>query len=127
MTVSIGGVVLNDNLTLSGIENAKRIATSKFTHFAGTNTVQVMPMGDSMPLSLTTVSINGPTQGRFCQHQIDQIKSIEAGGVPVALTYRDLGMFNVLIVGTKFSQRNQRVPTSEPNKAYTGAITLEMV
>ena len=125
MTVSIGGVVLNESLYLDGIENAKRIATTKYSHLAGTTTIQVMVMGDNLPLKLTTVAEDGSTTGLWCQHQIDQIKTIEQGGVPVELVYRDRGSFNVLITGTNLKQFNQREPV-HPGKAYTGSISTEM-
>lgn len=122
MTVSIGAVDLNESLYLDGIENAKKIATSKFTHLAGTSTVQVMTLSGGRTLTLTTVSEDGSLTGIFCQSQIDQLKTIEEAGIAVAMVYRDRGTFNVLVTNTNFKQFNQREPV-HPGKAYTGSIT----
>lgn len=126
MTVSLGGVVLNSNLYLDGIENAPRIAVNKFRHLAGTSTLQTMSMSGGDTLILTTTNDKGVRQGCFTQAQIESLKALEGAGVAVTLTYRERGNFNVLIRGTNFRQLEQNVAYSA-SKQYTGSITLEEI
>jgi hypothetical protein len=120
MTVSLGGVLLNDDLYLDGIENAKKLAVTRYTHLAGTSTTVAMPLSGGRTLTLMTTS--SPLQGIWCQSQVDQIKAIEGTGAQVTLTYRDRGNFEVIISGTNFKQFNKRESVN-PNKKYTGSVT----
>jgi hypothetical protein len=123
MTISLGGVVLNDNLYLDGIENSKGIDTYIVRTLGGLIDVRTMPRSGGRTLSLTTVNSNGALQGMFCQTAVDAIKLLEAEGIPVTLTYRNRGNFNVIITGVDFTQFRQNHDVS-PTKEYTGSIQL---
>ena len=121
--ISIGAIVLNESLYLSGIENANNVAVSQSRTLGGGSVVQLMTLDGGRSLTLSTINADGSITGMWCQSQIDDIKALEATGIHATLTNRDRGTFTVLIVSTNFQQYDQREPVHEFKK-YTGSVAL---
>ena len=121
MTITLGGLEINDNMYLSGLENAPGIAFSQVRTILGTSVTAVKPLIGGR--SLVLGSQKGKSlQGIWCSHIIDSLKPIESQGSVISLDYRG-NIFNVIIVKTSFSP--MLVSEVEgPNKKFTGEVYL---
>ena len=123
MTISLGGVALNENLYLEGVENHMGNSVNSVMTIGGLSITTTLARSGGRTLTLTTTNNSGALQGIFCQSDIDAIQEVEGSGLQVTLTYRDRGDFQVVITGLSFTQFKQNEPVS-PAKRYTGSIQL---
>jgi hypothetical protein len=114
MTVSLGGILLSDDLTLAiGPAGA---AINQTRLIGGASCIQVD--GNSGGRSLT---LSGP--GPWTLGQIDQIRDFEALAIAVTLVHHR-GNFQVLIADTSDLTPVDDYADPSSDDWYTGSITL---
>lgn len=121
--VTLGGVSLDDNLVLSGIEQNADSAYSVRELLGGPVVIQMDARSVGAELSLISPFNGSSRQGQYCQYQIDQLKAIAKLLQPVSLVH-PRGTFTVYILDFDVTEREQN---EEPhiNKKYHGVITLQ--
>jgi hypothetical protein len=122
MAITLGGVTINDNMYLDGIEKAQLTQVEQLRTVDGNSIVRVKATPGGRTLTLGTQNRGGATQGIWFSQVIDQVKSLEALAQPVVLDYRG-DTYNVLIVETDFVPFLQYEPEGSCKK-FTGSITL---
>lgn len=113
MTISLGGLVLNDNLLLRGLRSAP-VAVDIQRSDEGVSQILIAPLEGGRALGL---------EGYFSAAQVDQIEAMSKGLLPVTLIH-PRGTFQVLI--TDLSELANWVDYVEPDPDdyETGTIQL---
>lgn len=98
MTIKIGNIELDDNLSLSGIEESEDIVIQSTTAFDGTVDTLTMPGADKRPLQLSATLSGDTLLGSFTLGQITALKSVARASAPVVLIHHR-GTYNVVLTG----------------------------
>lgn len=104
MTVSLGGVALDESLALLGYQ--ERVALPHSVHYglAGGVTIQVAPAYElGANLTLEARQDGGRVYGKYSQAQVEAINALLAAGADVTLVHH-LGTWTVRIIGRAFEQ-----------------------
>jgi len=99
MTISLGGIVLDDHLLLDGLEISKDVAISTVVTLGGLAVSQTMPLTGGRLLSLVALREGNSLKGKFLRHQLMAIKALATLGQEETLVHH-MGTFSVLIVST---------------------------
>lgn len=99
--IRLGGIVLNNELRLYGL-NATKIAHSQRRTLLGESVLQVMPIDGGRNMELVATENGDKVEGFFTQSQIDAIEALSATGASVLLEH-PRGSFQVLIVDFSFT------------------------
>ncbi len=98
MTVSLGNIILDDDLRLDGVRNQSKLAISVRPTF-GAPVAQRCARSGGDTLTLVASSDNDSVMGMFTGAQLDQIVGLRDIGEPVTLVHH-LGTFTVMIPAT---------------------------
>lgn len=123
MTVSLGGVVLNESLTLRGLFESPQVAITVERTLSGDPAPMVFPIV-GRTLTLTTTWREGKYSGYYTRAQLQSLAAIRDSGQAVALVYRG-ATYNVLILadGINVSQLTG-TPTVQATDWYAGDINM---
>jgi len=119
--ITLGGVSLNKNLYLSGLESAPGVVYKQSRTLSGNSILTISPNVGGRTLTLTTQN-DKAIQGIWCKSSIDSVKALESLGLPVELDYRG-ATYQVVIVGSEFKPMFIW-QTEGPTKAFLGSLTL---
>ena len=122
MTITLGGITIDDDMYLSGVETNSQVALEQMRTIDGVSVVRVKPAPGGRTLSLGTQNQGGAIQGIWNWSVIEQIKALEVQAQSVILSYRGL-TYSVYITGTEFTPFLQFEPEG-PNKKFTGSVSL---
>ena len=125
MTITLGGVTLNDNLHLIGLENNPDINYSARETLGGNLAIQVHPRSVGARLSLVARHDGSSMMGTFCSSHLDSLKALSALGAAVELVH-PAKTTNVYIFEFNVEQSDER-ETPGPNKKWHGEIILQEV
>lgn len=123
--ITVGGVVVSDNMYLSGVTEAKQIAYEQNRTVEGVSKLRtVLTLGGrTLTLGTSREGGSGSIQGIWCQSVIDELKALEQLNSTLVLDHHGT-TYNVKIVDTSgFTQMFKYEPVS-PGKAYTGKLTM---
>lgn len=123
--ISLGGIQLDDNLILTGLETNPDIAFSVRDLLGGPNVIQIDSRDAGASLNLTAIHDGTRRQGQFCKHQIDSLKVLSKAGSPVELVH-PAGTFSVYILLFDINETDER-EAPQPNKKFNGSIILQEV
>ncbi len=123
MTVTLGGIVISDNMYLGGVVESKQVVHQQVRTVEGNSLLRVTTTPGGRTLTLGTTNLDGATQGIWCQSKIEEIKVFEAAGTSIILNHHG-DTYTVRIIDTSdFAQMFQFEPAS-PDKKFTGKITM---
>lgn len=114
---------LDDNLILRGPENNAPIAYSVRDLLGGGAVIQVDQRTTGAALTLAAIDEETRRQGRFCQSQIDELRTVASLGQPVELLYHGT-TYTVYILEFDVVESDER-ELRGPNKKYYGSILLQ--
>lgn len=123
--ISLGGVVLDDNLHLIGLETNKPVSHSVRETLGGSSVVQVEPREVGAELRLIARNDGSSKMGVFCKHQLDALRAIAVTTGTTDLIH-PAGTFRVKILDFPVQQSDEREAPG-PNKSYHGAIVTQEV
>lgn len=123
MTVSLGGITLDDNLRLDGVHTQAAIAGSARATMGGVH-VQSIAMSAGKTLQLIATMDGDTVKGFFLGSQVDALAALRDAGESVALVHH-LGSWQVWIPPTGISVE-QVFDYADPTDDdwYVGIITL---
>lgn len=123
MTVSLGGVVLNESLTLRGVFESPQVAINIERTLSGDPAPMVFPVV-GRTLTLTTTWRDGKYSGYYTRSQLQSLAVIRDSGQAVPLDYRGT-TYNVLVLadGINVSQITG-TPTVQATDWYAGDINM---
>ncbi len=119
MTVSLGGIVLSDDLVLEGLETARKVAYSSRRTLAGRHVLQVgPPLNGGRILSLQS-------ENHITHAELLAIKAVEAVGAVVTLVHHR-GVFSVLITAIELEPDSSLANPADDSTDlwYSGTINL---
>jgi hypothetical protein len=122
MTVSVGGIALSEDLTLTGPINQPRVAMSARQTLGGRVVVQSLPVSAGRELLLATRRGNGGIAGTFTGAQGEQLAALRDGAQPVALVHHR-GSFSVVILTIELEPING-VADPGAETLMVGTITM---
>jgi hypothetical protein len=122
MTVSLGGIVLSDSLTLPGIHSRRKIATDVRQTLGGLGVVQHAPIQSGEAITLSAEGGGGRVRGYFTTAQVESIEALEALGEPVTLVHH-LGSWQVVIIGKDLAGIDNFLDP-DGDDLYVGTITM---
>lgn len=123
MTVSLGGIILDDDLRLDGLHSSAGIAGSARVTMGGI-VFQTMPMSSGKTLSLIATSDGDAVKGLFTQAQLDSLVALRDAGAPISLVHH---LFTGLVFLTPESIAVDQVMDYANPAAdawYVGTITM---
>lgn len=125
MTVSLGGISLDNNLYLDGVKQDLPVYSSITPLLGGNDVVQITANSGGKNLEL--IARKGPPRiGKFCSHQILAINVLARQMNSVVLIHPE-GTFNVYVLRLEdLVEMEEREPISA-NKAYAGRYILKEV
>lgn len=123
--ITLGGVELNPNLHLVGLENNLDLSFSIRETIGGSAVIQTEPRNVGATLQLVARYDKSSKMGNFCSHQIDSLKALAATRITYVLDH-PAGVFNVKILTFNLTQTDER-QTPGPNKSWHGEITLQEI
>jgi len=123
MTVSIGGIVLSEDLTLTGPINQPRVAMSARQTLGGRVVVQSLPISAGRQLVLAAARGNGGVYGAFTIAQAEQLAVLRDAGQAVALVHHR-GNFSVVILAIELEPING---VADPGAGTLMAGTITMI
>jgi hypothetical protein len=123
MTVSLGSVLLNDNLRLLGVHNQPSLAGSARSTMGGI-CIQTMTMSGGKTLQLVATRDGDKIRGVFTGTQLIALAAIRDAGASVTLVHH-LGTFQVWLPPEGISVE-QVFDYADPGATcwYVGTITL---
>lgn len=121
--ITLGGVLISDNMYLSGREIADSLLYDQKISIGGESSVRVLPLTGGRTFSLGTQNRDGATQGLWCKSTIDQIKALQSTGIPLILNYKG-DMFDVHVISTADLVPFHQFEEESPTKKFVGKITL---
>ena len=121
--ITLGGIELDENLQLQGLETAPDLDVSQVITLGGISHVTTMPREGGRQLALSAINEGGNIHGRYTIEQINAIKTLSALRVPVTLVHH-LGTLEVLIVSTAEISPVFGYADSQSEDWYTGTIKL---
>jgi len=124
MSITLGGVELNQNLSLDGLVGTADTLSSMDVTLSGNTILQIRPASLSRLLTLIALDSNYK-QGWFCHFQIVALKEIANSALPVALVYAD-ETYSVVITDIKVQEWYSWEPIND-FKRYSGTISLQEV
>ncbi len=123
MTITLGGIVLDDHLLLDGLETSPDISVSTVVTLGGISDTAVMPLSGGRHLSLVALREGNSLKGKILRHQLMAIKELSAQGQAVTLVHH-MGTFQLLIVSTSEMVPVRKYRNPQDNDPYTGPIQL---
>lgn len=125
MTVQLGGIDLNNSLRLEGVEESPPINYSVRELLGGNSVIQTDERTAGALLRLT--AIGGSVRvGKFCEQQLDSIRTIAAVGNQVSLVHPRKSC-QVFILGIENVQEAEPREPFGPTKEYSASIILQEV
>ena len=123
MTVSLGGIALDDNLRLGGELTGSAMAGSARPTFGGV-CIQTLPVVAGNVLTLSATLEGNSLRGAFTLAQLQAIAALRDAGAPVALAHH-LGAWQVWIPPDGI-QAESVFDHADPDadEWYSGTITL---
>lgn len=121
MTVSLGGVALDDSLVLVGFKNRPPVAVAVGRTILGRPVVQTSPVSGGA-LVLEARLDGDRIYGRYTGSQIDQIRTLWAAAAAVTMVHH-LGTWQVIIQAVDV-QDVQDYADPGATDLYTGTITM---
>lgn len=115
MTVTLGGLVLSDELILSGLETAKNVVVSQRRSLAGRSITRIDPAPGGRTLTLSG-------ENHFTLGQITAIKELAATCQAVTLVHHR-GTYHVKIIDTPVVPAIDYANPSD-DEWYSGEITM---
>ena len=125
MTITLGGVTLDSNLHLIGLETNPFINYSVRETLGGNNVIQTHTRTANARLSLVARHDGGSRMGTFCSSHLASIKALAATGGTYSLVH-PATTTNVKILEFNVEQSDER-ETPGPNKTWHGEIILQEV
>ena len=123
MAVSLGSILLSDNLRIGGVHNQSALAGSARATFGGI-TVQTMAMPVGKQLQLVATISGNSLYGAFEHQQLIQVAAIRDAGAPVLLSH-PLFTGMVWLPPDAISVEQVFDHVNPQNDAwYTGSITM---
>lgn len=122
MTITLGGVAIDDDMYLSGIETNQQVSVEQLRTIEGVSVVRVKSAPGGRLFTLGSQNGSGAIQGIWCWEIIEQIKAIELQAQSVELNYRG-DFYTVFVTGTNFTPFLQFEPEG-PYKKFTGSVSL---
>ncbi len=123
MSVELGGVVLDDNLQLYGLETSTDIDVSQVITLGGLSVLQTMPREGGRALTLVAALDGNKTKGSYTIAQVRAVKALAELGTAVTLVHH-LGTFSVLIVSTAEITPVFGYADNQDEEWYVGPIQL---
>lgn len=124
--IILGGVLINENMYLEGIEKATPYHIDTQRTVDGVSVSRAFPTTGGRKLTLGTSSEGGSVQGIWCQRVIDQVKQVQQQGNAVLLDYHGT-QYTVFIVSTDSLTQMFKYEPVTPDKKYTGTLNLTEV
>jgi len=123
MTVSLGGITLDDNLRLDGVLSQSSMAGNARPTMGGI-CIQTVAMSGGKTLQLVATNDGNSVYGPFTGAQLASLAALRDAGAPVALVHH-LGTFQVWIPPDGISVE-QVFDYADPGATdwYVGTITL---
>ncbi len=123
MTVSLGGITLDDNLRLGGELTGSTLAGSARPTFGGV-CIQILPVVAGNILTLSATLDGNSLRGVFTRAQLQAVAALRDAGAPVALVHH-LGTWQVWIPPDGI-QAESVLDHADPgaDEWYSGTITL---
>ncbi len=121
--ITLGGIELDRNLYLGGVEQSKNTAVQQVRTVEGVSIVTTKATPGGRTLTLGTDTTLRPLQGIWCQTIITQIKDLQLANQEVELVYYGVAYNVKIIITTDFDQRIAHQLRGD-GKEYTGTITL---
>ncbi len=125
MTITLGGIDINNNMYLSGVESASLVSVEQLWTIDGNSVTRAKPLNGGRLFTLGTQNQSGSTQGIWCYEDIELVQALEQLAQGVVLNYRGTD-YNVLISGTSFTPLHQ-FEEEGPYKKFLGTISLTEV
>lgn len=124
MTISLGGLVLSDDLIIENIYNAASIGQSENITIGGSPVVHSDPQSGGRNFLLTTHMLNGHHVGTFTTAQLDTLKAHETSGSEIVFIY-ETQTFNIKIKAGGFNVK-PLLPKANQSATdlHVGSITL---
>lgn len=123
MTVSLGGIVLDDNLRLNGDISGSQIAMSIRRTF-GAPVIQKVTVSAGKKLVLMATMSGESIDGSYTRLQLEQLAVHRDTGFPISLIHH-LGSFNVIIPPDGIQEEiMQDYANPGPDDLYTGTVTM---
>lgn len=124
MSVILGGIDLNPNLVLKGIENKAPVHYSIRETLGGADAVQIIPNNSDATITLSAL-LMPQKQGWFCTSQIEEIYTLANQAIAITLSYNGTN-YSVYILEVFFEEWYSWEPPND-NKRFSGDITLQVV
>jgi len=121
--ITLGGVVINDNMYLAGLETADNLLYDQKISLDGGSSIKVLPLQGGRSFTLGSQNKDGALQGMWCKSTIDQIKSMQSTGIPLILNYRGT-LYDVYVIDTKSLSPLHQFELESDTKKFIGQITL---
>jgi len=121
--ITLGGVVINDNMYLAGIETADNLLYDQKISLDGGSSIKVLPLQGGRYFTLGSQNKDGALQGMWCKSTIDQIKAMQGTGIPLILNYRGI-LYDVYVIDTKSLSPLHQFELESDTKKFIGQITL---
>ena len=123
---SIGGLVLDDHLQLTGLLTSRDVAASTVVTLGGLSRTTTVPLSGGRTFSLSADRVGDTVKGLFSRSQIIALKALAGTGVPAELVHPQ-GTFTVLVLSTADIQPVFDCVDPEPDAWYSGSILLQEV
>ncbi len=122
MTVTLGGLDINNNMYLGGLESASLVSVEQRWTVEGNSVIRTKPLNGGRSLTLGSQNKSGSIQGIWCLRDILLIQDLEQAGQSVELDYRG-DVYNVIIASTAFRPLHQ-FELESADKKFLGTLSL---
>lgn len=124
--ISLGGVVVNDNMYLGGLNSAPMVSSTQIRTIEGASFLMVKGNFGGRVLTLGTTNGSGSVMGIWCQDVLDDIIALEEAALPITLDYRGTS-YDVVITGKSDFVPFILTEPEGPSKSFTGHFILTEV